>query len=129
MKRASKILAAIGVAAMTVATVVPASSAFAAPPRFQNHGNYATYNNYHGYPNRHPGYRYYNGFWFPPGAFVAGAIVGGILGGALAPRTYAYQPNAHIQWCQDHYRSYNVNTDEFFGYDGHYHRCVSPYPY
>jgi BA14K-like protein len=128
VKRVSTALAAIGVAAMTAATFVPATSAFAAPPRFEDHGNYATYNNYRGSRDRQPGYRYYNGYWFPPGAFIAGAIIGGILGSATAPRTYAYAPPSyHVQWCEQHYRSYNPNSDTFFGYDGQYHYCVSPY--
>jgi hypothetical protein len=129
MKRILKASAAIAVAAMTAATVLPVSSAFAAPPGFQNHGNYATYNNHRGYRDRHPGYRFYNGFWFPPSAFIAGAIVGGILGSTVAPRPYpyTYSASAHVQWCSSHYRSYNVNTDLFFGYDGNWHRCVSPY--
>jgi hypothetical protein len=59
-----------------------------------------------------------------------------------APRTYAYAPyyyaptyaptvnygySAHVAYCQMRYRSYNLATDLFLGYDGHYHYCVSPY--
>jgi BA14K-like protein len=31
--------------------------------------------------------------------------------------------DAHVQWCQNRYLSYNLRTDTFAGYDGHRHRC------
>lgn len=34
---------------------------------------------------------------------------------------------AHVDYCRARYRSYNVATDTFTGYDGYQHRCVSPY--
>ncbi|MFO1184937.1 MAG: BA14K family protein [Bauldia sp.] len=51
------------------------------------------------------------------------------------PQTYAYPQatypqvatNDHVAWCQARYRSYNVQTDSFTGYDGRLHRCESPY--
>lgn len=33
----------------------------------------------------------------------------------------------HVQWCLNRYRSYNVRTNTFRGYDGYNHRCISPY--
>jgi hypothetical protein len=32
----------------------------------------------------------------------------------------------HTTYCQNRYVSYNVSTDSFLGYDGYYHRCISP---
>jgi hypothetical protein len=44
--------------------------------------------------------------------------------------TYSYAPlygdNGHVAWCKANYRSYNVATDSFTGYDGLTHHCVSP---
>jgi hypothetical protein len=54
-------------------------------PRFESHGNYAYYNGHRGYKTRHSGYRYYNGYWFPPAAFIVGGLIfGGILGSIIA---------------------------------------------
>ena len=69
------------------ATLAPAQAAMYSnhnnpPPRFEQHGSYAMYNGHRGYRVRHPGYREYNGYWFPPSAFV-GAVIGGILGGIV----------------------------------------------
>jgi len=33
----------------------------------------------------------------------------------------------HVQWCLNHYRSYNPRTNLFIGYDGRYHPCRSPF--
>ena len=40
---------------------------------------YGWYNGHRGYRYRRSGYRYHNGFWFPAGAFIAGAIIGGAI--------------------------------------------------
>lgn len=37
--------------------------------------------------------------------------------------------DAHIRWCKKRYRSYDVKTDRYLGYDRKYHHCVSPYDY
>lgn len=72
------------------------------------------------YRRRRHGYRHYhNGWWYAAPWFLAPGIV------APAPR---YRPRrAHVRWCHNRYRSYNPRTDLFFGYDGRYHRCRSPY--
>jgi hypothetical protein len=33
----------------------------------------------------------------------------------------------HVEWCHDRYRSYNERRDAYKGYDGLWHRCISPY--
>jgi hypothetical protein len=34
-----------------------------------------------------------------------------------------------VRWCKKRYRSYNVRTDRYLGYNGKYRRCVSPFTY
>lgn len=46
--------------------------------KFERRGNLYFFNGYRGYTERHPGYRFYNGFWFPPLAF--GFYFGGNAG-------------------------------------------------
>ena len=54
-------------------------------PKFESHGDYAYYNGQKGFKHRHAGYREYNGYWFPPAAFVVGGLIfGTILGGIIA---------------------------------------------
>ena len=54
-------------------------------PKFESHGDYAYYNGKRGYKRHVAGYRYYNGYWFPPAAFVIGGLIfGTILGGIIA---------------------------------------------
>jgi hypothetical protein len=62
------------------------------------------------------GYPHHHHDWAGPslGGFVAGAIVGGAIG-SLSHRSVAY--------CQAHFRSYNVRTHSYLGYDGHRHTC------
>ncbi len=134
MKAFSKALAAVGAVAIAATALIPTTAAVAAPNGFQWKGNSPYYSNHKGYQNRQPGYRYNNGFWFPPAAFIAGAIIGGALSQSqpsysyARPQTYSYvYATPHIVWCQQHYRSYNIATDSFTGYDGYVHRCVSPY--
>lgn len=46
---------------------------------------------------------------------------------AYAPGYAVYPANNHVAWCQSHYRTYNLATDTFIGYDGLPHRCAAPY--
>lgn len=74
------------------ATLAPASAAspqhytqHRQQPKFESHGDYAYYNGKRGYKRHVSGYRYYNGYWFPPAAFVIGGLIfGTILGGILS---------------------------------------------
>ncbi|MFC6492482.1 BA14K family protein [Ancylobacter dichloromethanicus] len=84
------------------------------------------YNGHRGYNYYRPGYRQYNGWWFPAGAFAAGALIGGALGAAASQPSYA-GGNAHIQWCANHYRSYRASDNTFQPYNGPRQQCVSPY--
>ena len=75
------------------------------------------YNGYRGYPYKRYGYRYHDGFWFPAGAFITGAIVGG----AIANSNSYYRGgggSAHVEWCYDRYRSYRAYDNTFQPYNG-----------
>lgn len=81
------------------------------------------YNGYRGYRERRPGYRQYNGFWFPLGAFAAGAI----LGGALNDQPAVRYGGRHTEWCLNRYRSYDVRSNTFQPNYGPRKACNSPY--
>jgi hypothetical protein len=42
-------------------------------------------------------------------------------------RDYNRYGNAHVQWCLDRYRSYNVRRNTWISYSGDVRRCRSPY--
>ncbi|GLS29650.1 BA14K-like protein [Mesorhizobium albiziae] len=90
---------------------------------FNRRGNIYYYNGYRGYRDYRPGYRVYNGWWFPAGAFVAGAIIGG----ALAAPPAVSSGNAHVRWCYDRYRSYRASDNTYQPYNGPRQQCISPY--
>ena len=56
-------------------------------PRFERRGDWGYYNGHRGYREYRRGYREYNGWWFPPAALVAGAIIGGVIANQPAGRT------------------------------------------
>jgi hypothetical protein len=68
------------------------------------------YRGYRGYRNYRSGYRYNNGWWFPAGAFVAGALIGG----AIANNNYygGYYPR--------YYGGYGGYGGYYGGYGGYY---------
>ena len=90
---------------------------------FRRSGNYGYYNGHRGYRYKRNGYRYYNGFWFPAGAFIAGAVIGG----AIANSNNYAGGNSHVQWCYDRYRSYRASDNTFQPYNGPRQQCYSPY--
>ncbi len=89
--------------------------------RFERRRDGAYLNGRRGYRERRPGYRSYNGYWFPPAAFVAGAIIGGALS------NQRQMSNAHVEWCENHYRSYRASDNSYQPYNGPRRACVSPY--
>jgi hypothetical protein len=66
---------------------------------------------------RHGYTHYYDGYWYRR-PFFSLTIP---FGGAVA------RGGSHVEWCDDRYRSYDVRRDAFKGYDGLWHRCVSPF--
>jgi hypothetical protein len=97
--------------------------------RFERRGSSAFYNNHRGYRERRAGYRQYNGFWFPPAAFIAGAIIGGALndGPRYQPRATYRVSNQHVAWCQDRWRSYRVSDNTYQPNSGPRRVCTSPF--
>lgn len=83
------------------------------------------YGGYRGYNYYRPGYRHYNGYWYPLAAFGAGAVIGGAI--ASQPRYVAPAGSAHVAWCQQRYRSYRAYDNTFQPYNGPRQQCVSPY--
>jgi hypothetical protein len=101
-------------------------------PRFERRGGWGYYNGHRGYREYRRGYRQHNGFWFPPAAFVAGAILGGALANQPAvPTPQVYAPvqlsPSHVNWCTNRWRSYRVSDNSYQPSNGPRQLCVSPY--
>lgn len=93
---------------------------------YNPHGYYLR--GHRGYRQYRPGYRQHNGYWFPPAAFIAGAIIGGIIAGQRNPTVrYRSVGRAHVQWCYNRYRSYRAYDNTFQPYHGPRRPCRSPY--
>ena len=76
----------------------------------------------------HRGYYYSSPWWTLP-LVGTGVVIGSTLGdGYYAPR-YRRGGSRHVQWCLDHYRSYNVRTNTWISYSGEVRQCRSPYRY
>ncbi|RWD65547.1 BA14K family protein [Mesorhizobium sp.] len=82
------------------------------------------YNGYRGYWRVRPGYRYYNGYWFPAAAFAAGVAAATV---APPPPPAARLAAAHVRWCYDRYRSYRAWDNSYQPYGGPRQQCLSPY--
>ena len=89
-------------------------------------GNYGWYNGHRGYRYKRRGYRYHDGFWFPAGAFIAGALIGGAIANSNNYPRYA-GGSAHEQWCYNRYRSYRAWNNTWQPYYGPRRSCISPY--
>lgn len=87
-------------------------------------GNYY-YNGHRGFRERRSGYRRHNGYWFPPAAFIAGAIIGGTIGNP--PRAAVRLSDRHIRWCANQYRSYRASDNTFNPNVGPRRICRSPF--
>jgi hypothetical protein len=83
------------------------------------------YNGRRGYRERRPGYRQYNGYWFPSAAFISGAIIGGSV--ANPPRAATRLSDRHIRWCSDQYRSYRASDNTYQPNNGPRRQCNSPH--
>ena len=92
--------------------------------RFERRGDRYYYRGHRGYRDPRPGYRQYQGWWFPPAAFIAGAIVGGAVS---QPPVRAVPVDAHVDWCHARYRSYRSYDNTFQPYNGPRRQCISPY--
>ena len=75
-----------------------------------------------GWRHHRPGYRYYDGAWFPLAAFGTGVIVGSTV------NRPAYRGvRSHTQWCYDRYRSYRASDNTYQPNYGPRRQCNSPY--
>jgi hypothetical protein len=90
--------------------------------RYYRRGDYSYYRGHRGYRHYRPGYREYNGYWFPLAAFATGAIIGG----ALSQPRVSYG-GSHAEWCANRYRSYRAYDNTYQPYGGPRRQCVSPY--
>ena len=90
---------------------------------FRRDGDRAWYNGHRGYKHYRKGYREHNGFWFPAGAFLAGALITG----AIINDGNRRGVNSHEEWCYNHYRTYNARTNTYHVGGGLYRECYSPY--
>ncbi|TDW36619.1 BA14K-like protein [Rhizobium azibense] len=87
------------------------------------------YGGYRGYRYSRPGYRHYNGYWYPLAAFGAGALIGGAIASQpryVAPPAYS-GGGGHVAWCANRYRSYRAYDNTFQPYNGPRQQCYSPY--
>lgn len=144
-----KIVSAICAAVLSMTGIAATGSASAAPIQpmkverpspdveqvqhrrgyYRYHGR-PYYNGYRGYRYQRPGWRRYNDWWFPPAAFITGAIIGGAIANQPPPPP-AYRPrpagDAHVRWCYSRYKSYRAYDNTFQPYNGPRRQCYSPY--
>ena len=122
MSKTRKILATLTMVAIaTTASLTVVSSAQAHPTFFPH-----THHNHHRSGlNR--------------GEAAALGAVGGLLVGTMIANSNnrrqvqqvqpAGRSPAHVNFCVNRYRSYDVYSDTFLGFDGRRHYCNSPYAY
>jgi hypothetical protein len=84
--------------------------------RNSNRWGAANYNNWY---QRHRTVRGFD----PMAASIFGFAAGAIIGGAAASAARA-NSSSHVAACEARYRSYDVRSDTFLGYDGIRHRCT-----
>jgi len=93
----------------------------------QRRGNDVYWRGHRGYRDYRPGYRRHGDFWFPPAAFIAGAIIGGAMASQAAPRQVYRGNDPHVEWCYARYKSYRASDNTFQPYNGPRRYCNSPY--
>jgi hypothetical protein len=105
------------------------------PVQYRGSGGYGYREHYHSrrdahrsYRSRSYGYRYRD----PAAAGILGFGIGALFGQSLTtPQTryytYGGASEAHVQWCLQRFRSYDITSDTYLNYDGNRYRCNSPY--
>lgn len=93
---------------------------------FYRYHNRHFYNGHRGYRHKRHGYRYYNGYWFPPAAFSFGIIIGRHYHGGYGVRP-GYMHPRHVRYCYNRYRSYRHYDNTFQPYHGPRRQCRSRY--
>ena len=98
------------------------------PNRVIRRGDGYYYNGYRGHRHYRHGYRRHDGLWYAPGAFIAGAIIGGAIASQQQPPVqYRPRGGSHEEWCYNRYRSYRAYDNTFQPYNGPRRQCHSPY--
>ena len=121
-------LAATTFSTATLTTTAPASAQSltiqfgAGMPSFQIRNGYHYYRGHRGFPYPRPGYRLYNGYYFPPAAFIEREIRRE-LRDSRRDRNW----ERHVAYCYDQYRSYREYDNSFQPYRGPRQQCRSPY--
>lgn len=82
--------------------------------------NHSTWNDQN-YRNFYRSNRYQRDF----NAGDVGAMFMFSIGSAMANQGYVRSSSSHVRYCQARFRSYQVRTDSYLGYDGIWHRCNS----
>lgn len=86
---------------------------------FYRLGNDYYLNGHRGYPHSRPGYREFDGWWFPAAAFATDALITGAI--RKEPRA-----SSHAAWCREHYASYRASDNTYQPSRGPRRACVSP---
>jgi hypothetical protein len=73
---------------------------------------------------------YYRGYYYGSPWWTLPLVGTGIvIGSTIGRPVYRYRSSGsrHVNWCLNHYRSYNVRTNTFVTYGGAVRQCISPY--
>jgi hypothetical protein len=88
-------------------------------------------NGHRGWRERRHGYRYHDGYWYPPAAFALGVIIGngGIV---IEKKTRRYRRSnglsgQHYAWCEGRYKTYRSWDNTYIPRKGYRAECHSPY--
>lgn len=75
------------------------------------------------YSYRRPGFNYhYGGYYYANPWWLAAPAIG--LGVTIPAAPVG---SGHVEWCLNRFRSYDVASDTYLGFDGYRHRCNSPF--
>ena len=93
----------------------------------KKHHRFRYNHRHHGkrYKHRRSGFtHYYGGYWYALPFWLYGYdYYEPYYGGGVSDW------ELHVEWCHNRYRSYREDLDAYKGYDGKWHRCISPYSY
>jgi hypothetical protein len=72
---------------------------------------------------------FHDGFYYETPWWTLPLIVGGSLAANNYNDDYDDEDygSSHVEWCLDHYRSYNPRTNTWVSYSGEVRECRSPY--
>jgi hypothetical protein len=129
-----KIISTALAGAFLATSMVAATPAFADRPRdvfiekyYNNHPRDSEYWRWYRHRDRWSGNDYRNWYYrhhHNHDNDNAGALFLGLAAGAIAGGLVANAGNSHVQACAAAYRSYDIRTDTYLGYDGYRHECM-----